>query len=113
LPFRLLAMGTPKVAYAMASRLMAEGLLTTVAMVPGPAGPRPALRLQPTLAQTLEELQAMVEAVAQHLPVALAEAGSSHDALCEAFGLTKARPSGETIDIAAWRTGRSKTKSHQ
>lgn len=113
LPFRLVAAGSARVAYAVAGRLMAEGVLASVAMVPGPSGPRAALRFQPTLAQPLEELQAMVDALARHLGEALAEAGSSHEALCEAHGLVPVRPSSETIDMAHWRSNRPQSSHRQ
>jgi hypothetical protein len=85
-PIRFIALGLPKVAYNMGEKLSKEGFYFNVTTYPGVAMRKSGLRVTITCHQRLEDIEAMVEAVAYHLPRALEEEGSTIEEVRRDFG---------------------------
>jgi 7-keto-8-aminopelargonate synthetase-like enzyme len=106
LPHRYVAMGTAPAAHAMVAALLEAGHLVGTATLTTPQGPMPAVRLAVTLAQPIDALQGLVEAMATRLETTLASAGVSAEALRAAHGLGGPAEAPTMVDLDAWRSRR-------
>jgi 7-keto-8-aminopelargonate synthetase-like enzyme len=86
-PVRFVATGLPRVSYNMVDRLQKEGFYLNVAVFPVVPMKRAGLRFTLTRHLTLDDIRRLAEAIAHHLPLALAEEGSSLAEVHAAFGL--------------------------
>jgi 7-keto-8-aminopelargonate synthetase-like enzyme len=75
-PIRFIGVGKPQVAYALAERVMEEGLYPTVAVFPAVPMKRAGLRFALNLHQEPEDLRRAIEVLAHHLPRELDKASS-------------------------------------
>lgn len=91
-PIRFVGVGPHTVAYNMVKRLMQEGFYTNLAAFPAVPIKRSGVRLTITNHQSLENIRALAEAIAHHLPLALAEENSSIDELWEEFKFAHPKP---------------------
>ncbi|MDB5101207.1 MAG: 2-amino-3-ketobutyrate coenzyme ligase [Cyanobacteria bacterium RYN_339] len=89
-PVRFIGMGKPQVAYAVAERLMADGIFPTLSVFPAVPMKRGGLRFALNLHQTEADLRQAVEALAHHLPRELAREGSSLEEVFQEFELEPA-----------------------
>ncbi|SDQ87826.1 GNAT family N-acetyltransferase [Quadrisphaera sp. DSM 44207] len=76
-PIRCIGAGDPAVAHALVARLRAAGAFADTAVFPAVSAKRSGARLTLTAHHTPDDVTAVVEALAQALPAALAEGGSS------------------------------------
>lgn len=90
-PIRFVALGQPVVAYDVAEALLRRGFLTNCAVFPAVPAKRCGVRFTLTRHHALDDIRALLEAVADVLPGALAAAGSSREQIDGRFGLV-ARP---------------------
>jgi 7-keto-8-aminopelargonate synthetase-like enzyme len=86
-PIRFVGVGLPQVAYAMIARLMEEGFYLNAATYPAVAMRKSGLRLTLTCHQKLEDIEALFDAMARHLPRAFAENGVGVDDVRRDFKL--------------------------
>lgn len=86
-PIRFIGMGLSKVAYEVAERLMKDGFYSNVAVFPAVPMQRAGLRFTLTLHQSLDDIERFLQAVARHLPEALADEGSSIEEVRQTFRL--------------------------
>lgn len=91
-PIRFIGLGLPRVAYSMASRLMEDGFFTNVSTFPAVPMKGSGVRFTTTLHHRLEDITALFESIARHLPGVLAAEGSSLEAVRAAFDLPPAMP---------------------
>jgi 7-keto-8-aminopelargonate synthetase-like enzyme len=84
-PIRCVGAGTPEVAYNLTARLRAAGYFVDVASFPAVAAKRSGARVALTTHQTEEDIAGLVDALAEALPAALADEGSSVTELRAAF----------------------------
>jgi 7-keto-8-aminopelargonate synthetase-like enzyme len=106
LPYRYVAMGTAPAAHAMVSALLESGYMAGTATLATPQGPMPAVRLAVTLAQPIDGLQGLVEAMAVRFEAALAATGVSAEGLRAAHGLGAPVEAPTMVDLDAWRSRR-------
>lgn len=92
-PIRFIGLGLPKVAFNMVARLRSEGYYTNPSTFPAVPMGRSGLRFTLTRHQRLEDIEGLVRAIAHHLPLALADEGSSREAVQRTFDLAPARSS--------------------
>ncbi|HVV81802.1 MAG TPA: bifunctional aminotransferase class I/II-fold pyridoxal phosphate-dependent enzyme/GNAT family N-acetyltransferase [Kofleriaceae bacterium] len=74
-PIRFLPLGIPRLAFEVASRLMADGVYVSVSAYPTVPMKRAGIRFSVTAAHTLEEIDRAVAGLATHIPAVLDEAG--------------------------------------
>ncbi|MDB5100081.1 MAG: aminotransferase class I/II-fold pyridoxal phosphate-dependent enzyme [Cyanobacteria bacterium RYN_339] len=86
-PIRFVCTGLPRVTYNMVERLQREGFYLNVATFPVVPMKRSGLRFTITRHHRFEDLRGLVEAIAHHLPLALAQEGSSLEEVFQAFDL--------------------------
>lgn len=106
LPYRYVAAGSAAAAHAIAAALLDAGYMAGTATLATPQGPMPAVRLAVTLAQPIDGLQGLVEAMALRFEAALAAAGVSAEALRAAHGLGAPVEASTMVDLEAWRSRR-------
>jgi 7-keto-8-aminopelargonate synthetase-like enzyme len=106
LPHRYVAMGSAPAAHAMVAALLESGFMAATATLATPQGPMPAVRLAVTLAQPIDGLQGLVEAMAVRFEATLAAAGVSAEALRAAHGLGAPVEAPTMVDLDAWRSRR-------
>ncbi|SFD87026.1 hypothetical protein [Blastococcus tunisiensis] len=85
-PIRYVGAGTAAVAYRLTERLREAGFLVNTAAFPAVPAKRCGVRLTLTTHLTDDDVADVVTALAQHLPAALADEGSSMADLRRAFG---------------------------
>jgi 7-keto-8-aminopelargonate synthetase-like enzyme/predicted N-acyltransferase len=86
-PIRFIAAGPPAAITNLVPRLLSEGFYTNGAIYPAVPMTRAGLRVTLTCHHSEADLEALVAAVARHLPEALDAAGSSVPEAFETFGL--------------------------
>jgi 7-keto-8-aminopelargonate synthetase-like enzyme len=86
-PVRFIGTGSPRAAYSLAARLVADGYFPNVAVYPAVPMTRAGLRFTVTNHLTADDLTGFADAIARHLPAALDEAGVARAAIDEEFGL--------------------------
>ncbi|WP_394838341.1 bifunctional aminotransferase class I/II-fold pyridoxal phosphate-dependent enzyme/GNAT family N-acetyltransferase [Pendulispora rubella] len=80
-PIFYMRLGLPRVAFAVAERLMAEGMYVNVSIYPSVPMKRAGIRLALTSAHTPEDVKRVVSALARHVPEVLKEEGLSRHEL--------------------------------
>ncbi len=86
-PVFYLGTSKPEVCYGMVKRLMEAGFFPALAVFPSVPYHRSGMRLLPTLYHSLEDIAALLEAIAGLLPQVLKEENFSLDEIREAFDL--------------------------
>jgi 7-keto-8-aminopelargonate synthetase-like enzyme len=86
-PIRYIGVGPTEMSYGMVSRLMQAGFFTNVGIFPAVSVRRAGVRFTLTCHHHFEDIRALVEAIAELLPVVAREQGVSLDAIREAFHL--------------------------
>lgn len=86
-PIRFVGTGLPRVAYNLGSRLLDEGYFFVIAHFPVVPMKHSGLRFTVTLHHTEDDIYALVDALARHLPLAFAEEGGSLVDVRKAFRL--------------------------
>jgi 7-keto-8-aminopelargonate synthetase-like enzyme len=76
-PIRYLTLGLPRVAQDVAARLLDDGFYVNLAMFPAVPMKQAGVRFTLTLHQDPRDIRALVEALARHVPEALAAASAS------------------------------------
>lgn len=89
-PIRFIAMGHTRAVFSVVERLKDEGFYVNAAIFPSVWMTRAGIRFTLTLHQTLEDIERLIQAIARHLPGALATEGSSLTEVRQAFGLPPA-----------------------
>lgn len=84
-PIRCVGAGTPEVAYNLCARLQRAGYFVDTATFPAVAAKRSGARITLTAHHTNTDVVGIVDALAEALPLALAEEGSTPQALRRAF----------------------------
>jgi 7-keto-8-aminopelargonate synthetase-like enzyme len=85
-PIRYVGCGLPRVASAVAKRMLDDGFYVNVAPFPAVPMKKCGIRTPLTLHHTPEDIRGMVEALAEHLPAVLREEGTSIEEVREGFG---------------------------
>ncbi|MCA9501742.1 MAG: aminotransferase class I/II-fold pyridoxal phosphate-dependent enzyme [Spirochaetaceae bacterium] len=88
-PIRFVGVGPQAASTALASALLRDGLLPSCALFPAVPQDRTGIRFGVTRHHTLDDLDRLLEALAEHLPESLSAAGSDRGALDAAFGLKR------------------------
>ena len=91
-PVRFVGTGLPRVSYNMVDRLQKEGFYLNVAVFPVVPMKRAGLRFTLTRHLTKVDIRRLAEAIAYHLPRALAEEGSTMAEVFTTFGLVEKSP---------------------
>ncbi|EFM12503.1 aminotransferase class I and II [Paenibacillus curdlanolyticus YK9] len=102
-PIRFIGVGLPKLAYAVVSRLQELGFYTNIAAYPAVPMRRSGIRITVTNHHTKEDILALIQAIAQVLPVLLREGGSSMDKLYKTFKMSNP----DSLTMPANEEGRS------
>ena len=76
-PIRYVMLGLPSVAQDVVSRLLDDGIYTNLATFPAVPMKQAGVRITLTLHHQPEDIRALVEALARHVPAALAAAGAA------------------------------------
>src|SRR5439155_27127103 len=84
-PIRCVGAGVPEIAYNVAGRLRGSGFFVDPATYPAVAAKRSGVRITLTAHHTADDVVDLVEALADALPRALADEGSSADELRRVF----------------------------
>lgn len=84
-PIRYIGVGLPRVAHNIANRLMKDGFYTNVAHFPAVMMNRAGIRFTLTCHQSREDIEGLVKSLANNLPLALEEEGSSMENIRKAF----------------------------
>lgn len=79
-PIRFIGVGLPRVAYALVARLKQAGFFTNAASFPAVPMKKAGVRFTLTRHQSLEDIRHLVEAIAEHLPEAVAQEGRASSA---------------------------------
>jgi 7-keto-8-aminopelargonate synthetase-like enzyme len=94
-PIRYLILGLPRVAEIVAARLLDDGFFVNLAMFPAVPMKQAGVRFTLTLHQQPRDIRALVEALARHVPDALAATAVS--------GTPRAAAAAPTAAVAPWR----------
>jgi 7-keto-8-aminopelargonate synthetase-like enzyme len=76
-PVRFVTLGKPQVGYQMVTRLMNEGMYTSLSVFPSVSYNNTGMRVAINRHHTNEDIERLVKAIAKNLPEALVECGSS------------------------------------
>lgn len=76
-PVRFVTLGKPQVGYQMVTRLMNEGMYTSLSVFPSVSYNNTGMRIAINRHHTNEDIERLVKAIAKNLPEALVECGSS------------------------------------
>ena len=98
-PIRFIGTGSPKAAYLLMERIMAEGLYPTLTVFPIVPMKQAGIRFTITMHHTLEDIRRAVEVVADHLPRVLEAENIAMDEVWQAFNQSppcSASPSPQT-----------------
>lgn len=90
-PIRYVGAGIPRMSYKVAQRMMDDGYWVNMAPYPAVPMKKTGIRTPITVHHSLEDIHGMVESLARHLPVVLAEEGSSIAEVEQTFGLAAPR----------------------
>ena len=86
-PIRFIGLGTQAASVAMAKHLLAQGLLPSCALSPAVPMNQTGIRFSVTRHHTLEDIDLLLETIADYLPEALAIGGTDRSTVDHAFGL--------------------------
>jgi 7-keto-8-aminopelargonate synthetase-like enzyme len=86
-PVRFIGVGTPQAACEVGKRLLEDGFYTNVSIFPAVPMKQAGIRMTVTVHQTLEDIEAVLQALARHLPDVLAAEGRSVADVRAVFGL--------------------------
>ncbi|WP_327412730.1 aminotransferase class I/II-fold pyridoxal phosphate-dependent enzyme [Streptomyces sp. NBC_01233] len=84
-PIRLIATGNPEACFGLVRRLLDAGMYTNFATYPAVPANRSGVRVPITVNHTEQDINFLLDTVAEQLPLALEEAGQSFDELKRAF----------------------------
>jgi 7-keto-8-aminopelargonate synthetase-like enzyme len=76
-PVRFVALGKPQAGYNMVTRLMNDGIYTSLSVFPSVSYNNTGMRIAITRHHTFDDLEAIVKSIAANLPSALSDAGSN------------------------------------
>jgi 7-keto-8-aminopelargonate synthetase-like enzyme len=76
-PVRFVALGKPQVGYNMVTRLMNDGIYTSLCVYPSVSYNNTGIRIALTRHHSIEDIHNLLSAIAKHLPEVLVECGSS------------------------------------
>jgi 7-keto-8-aminopelargonate synthetase-like enzyme len=85
-PIRCVGAGVPRVAYRLVERMRSAGFHVNTASFPAVPARRSGARLALTAMHTEDDVTAVVAALAEHLPAAMADEGATMEDLYRAFG---------------------------
>jgi 7-keto-8-aminopelargonate synthetase-like enzyme len=108
-PIRYVGAGLPRIAYEVANRMMEDGVYVNAAPFPAVPMKQCGIRTPLTLHITPEDIHAMVESLARHLPAVLREEGSSYEEVARNFGMAPPRRTGTGAVRAGLRLERQTT----
>ena len=91
-PIRYVGCGVPRIAHAMAERLLEEGYYVNAAFFPAVPMKQGGIRAPISVHHTPEDIRGLVEAMAHHLPRVFEQEGTSVEAVRAAFGLEAPAP---------------------
>lgn len=97
-PIHFVGMGLPRVASAMVERLLADGFYTNLAIFPAVPMRRAGVRFTTTCHQSFADIDALIAAIARHMPAALAEGGSSPREVRRVFALGEPEASSAPVE---------------
>lgn len=109
-PVRFVRCGLPRVASEVAERLTRDGFYVNVSMYPAVPVKRGGVRLGITCMHTFEEIDALVGALARHLPAVLHEEGITRQDLDDLFHMAARRNHGRTDSYLATLTSEANTR---
>ncbi len=86
-PIFFIGLGRPKTGYSMVRKMMNRGFFANLSVFPSVSYKHTGLRIPITVHHTLEDIDNLLSAIAEELPEALNDAGSSIEEVRRAFGL--------------------------
>lgn len=95
-PIFFIRLGLPRVAFAVAERMLKEGLYVNVSMYPSVSMKRAGIRIALTTQHSLEDVQRVVAGLARHVPEVMKEQNLSRRELDDLFAHALPPESGKT-----------------